>query len=122
MRDTAQRREILAFLRSERKHYTASDVYEAVREKLPNISLGTVYRNLGNLLEDGDIISVETSDKCVYYDGFTKDHAHFVCDGCKNIFDFPLNNDVASEITDAGFAVESKKVVYYGKCINCQEQ
>ena len=120
MRDTMQKREILTFLRSKRQHYSAVQVYDAVREKLPNISLGTVYRNLGHLLEDGEIISVETSDKCVYYDGFVKDHAHFVCDTCKGIYDFPLESAVPRDIIDAGFSVESEKVVYYGKCKNCR--
>ena len=120
MRDTVQKREILTFLRSRRHHYSAVQVYDAVREKLPNISLGTVYRNLGHLLEDGEIISVETSDKCVYYDGFVQDHAHFVCDSCKEIFDFPLKSEVSRDVIDAGFSVESQKVVYYGKCKNCR--
>ena len=122
MRDTAQRREILAFLRSKRHHCSATQVYDAVREKLPNISLGTVYRNLGHLLENGEIIAVETSDKCVYYDGFIKDHAHFVCGTCKNIFDFPLKNESSQDVIDAGFSIESEKVVYYGKCAACRTQ
>lgn len=121
MRDTVQKREILTFLRAKRQHYSAAQIYDAVRTKVPNLSLGTVYRNLGHLLEDGEIISVETSDKCVYYDGFIQDHAHFVCDGCKNIFDFPLKKDIASDVIDAGFSVESEKVVYYGKCKNCRD-
>lgn len=122
VRDTAQRREILTFLRSKRQHYSATQIYDAVREKIPNISLGTVYRNLGHLLEDGEIISVETSDKCVYYDGFVKDHAHFVCDACKNIYDFPLKNESAKDVIGAGFLIESERVVYYGKCASCRKQ
>ena len=122
MRDTAQKREILTFLRSKRQHHSAIQVYDAVREKLPNISLGTVYRNLGHLLEDGEIIAVETSDKCVYYDGFVQDHAHFVCGTCKNIYDFPLKKEVAKDVIDAGFTIETEKVVYYGKCAACRNQ
>ena len=122
MRDTVQRREILTFLRSRRQQCSAVQVYDAVREKLPNISLGTVYRNLGHLLEDGEIIAVETSDKCVYYDGFVQDHAHFVCDGCKNIFDFPLKREIAQDVIKAGFSIEAEKVVYYGKCADCRSQ
>lgn len=122
MRETKQRTAILEFLRSKRQHCSASEVYDAVRVKIPNISLGTVYRNLGNLLEKGEIISVETSDKCVYYDGFTSSHAHFVCSECKNIFDFPLTLDAHKEIDDMGFLVENERVVYYGKCANCNKK
>ena len=122
MRETKQRREILAYMRSKRQHLSASQIYDAVREKIPNISLGTVYRNLGNLLEDGEIIAVETSDKCVYYDGFIKGHSHFVCRECKTIFDFPLPDDDTKKIRDAGFEIESEKIVYYGLCSECKNK
>ena len=77
MRNTTQRKEILEFLRSKRHHCSAIQVYDAVREKIPNISLGTVYRNLGQLIETGDIISV------IVYDAkenntFTPDELRYV--------------------------------------------
>ena len=78
MRETKQKTAILEFLRSKRQHHSAIQIYDAVREKIPNISLGTVYRNLGALIESGEIISVETNDKCVFYDGWmcrSGDHA-----------------------------------------------
>ena len=83
MRSSHQRDAILEYLRSERAHRSATQVYDAVREKIPNISLGTVYRNLGQLVEMGAIITVETDDKFVYYDGYAKPHTHFVCKRCK---------------------------------------
>ena len=119
MRNTTQRTEILNFLRSKRHHCSAVQIYDAVREKIPNISLGTVYRNLGNLLEQGEIISVEAVDKCIYYDGFIQDHAHFVCSECKEIYDFPIEPEKRSSINQAGFEVETERVVYYGKCSKC---
>lgn len=121
MRNTTQRKEILEFLRSKRHHCSAVQVYDAVREKIPNISLGTVYRNLGQLLESGEIISVEAVDKCIYYDGFIENHAHFVCKGCKEIFDFPIEPEKRKAINKAGFLVDTERVVYYGICKACQE-
>ncbi|MBO5439606.1 MAG: transcriptional repressor [Clostridia bacterium] len=120
MRNTTQRTEILKFLRSKRHHCSAVQIYDAVREIIPNISLGTVYRNLGNLLEQGEIVSVEAVDKCIYYDGFTEDHAHFVCSGCKEIYDFPIEPENRSSIHKAGFEVASERVIYYGKCAKCK--
>ena len=120
MRVTRQRSAILEFLRSKRHHYSAIQIYDAVREKIPNISLGTVYRNLASLLEDGEIISVETSDKCVYYDGFISGHSHFVCQCCKEIYDFPLES-TTSEPEKAGFTVSNQRVVYYGVCKMCNQ-
>ena len=119
MRNTTQRTEILNFLRSKRHHCSAVQIYDAVRERIPNISLGTVYRNLGNLLEQGEIISVEAVDKCIYYDGFVEDHAHFVCSDCKEIYDFPIEPKNRSSLKNAGFEVASERVIYYGKCAKC---
>ena len=103
MRNTKQRDEILAYLQSERAHRSASEIYDAVREKIPSISLGTVYRNLGQLVELGKIITVETQDKFVYYDGYVKPHTHFVCRCCKKIFDFECEIKYPVEITGNGF-------------------
>lgn len=119
MRQTVQRAAILEFLRAKRHHYSAAEIYDAIREKLPNISLGTVYRNLGQLIESGEILSVEAVDKRVYYDGFTADHAHFVCDTCHGIYDFPIEDGAASTPRDAGFKIKNERVIYYGTCAEC---
>ena len=122
MRNTNQRKEILEFLRSKRHHCSAVQVYDAVRVKIPNISLGTVYRNLGQLLESGEILSVEAVDKCIYYDGFIENHAHFLCSECKEIYDFPIESEKRKAINDAGFMVDTERVVYYGTCKKCLEK
>jgi Fe2+ or Zn2+ uptake regulation protein len=119
VRKSHQRDEILAFLRSERAHRNASEIYDAVRKKIPNISLGTVYRNLGQLVEMGKIITVETHDKFVYYDGYIKPHTHFACRGCKKIFDFEYETEHPKEITSQGFKIENERTVYYGLCDAC---
>ena len=121
MRNTVQREEILKFLRSQRAHFSATQVYDAVRENIPNISLGTVYRNLGKLVENKDIITVETEDKCVYYDGYTKEHSHFVCRGCGEIYDFEPINTCPEEIVKNGFKVEMTRTVFYGVCQKCMK-
>ena len=119
MRNTHQRDAILAYLQSQRAHRSASEVYDAVRKEIPNISLGTVYRNLGQLVELGKIITVETQDKFVYYDGYIKPHTHFVCRGCKSIFDFETESLYPKEITKNGFQIENERTVYYGLCNAC---
>ena len=120
MRNTTQRTEILKYLRSKRQHCSAVQIYDAVRQVIPNISLGTVYRNLSNLLEQGEIISVEAVDKCIYYDGFIESHAHFVCSECKCIYDFPIEPEKRTSILNAGFEVNTERVIYYGKCAKCK--
>ena len=119
MRNTKQREEILSALREKRAHLTATQVYDKVRENIPDISLGTVYRNLGHLAESGEILTVETSDKCVFYDGFTTPHAHFVCNGCGMIFDISRQEDSKYPPELDGFTVEEERTVYYGLCKKC---
>ena len=119
MRNTHQRDAILAYLQSQRAHRSAAEVYDAVRKVIPNISLGTVYRNLGQLVELGKIITVETQDKFVYYDGYAKPHTHFVCRGCRGIFDFETASVYPKEITSNGFQIENERTVYYGLCNAC---
>ncbi len=119
MRQTKQKSAILKFLRSKRQHYSATQIYDAVRQEIPNISLGTVYRNLSQLIESGEIISVETSDKCVFYDGFISDHAHFVCKSCREIYDFDMPKNMANALTGDGFMVDTERFVCYGLCKNC---
>ena len=117
-----QRECIMQYLQSTKEHPTADMVYMHVRSQFPNISLGTVYRNLGQLVELGKIITVETQDKFVYYDGYAKPHTHFVCRGCKNIFDFETEKYFPKEITDSGFSIESDRTVFYGLCNNCSKK
>jgi Fe2+ or Zn2+ uptake regulation protein len=119
MRSSKQRDAVLEVLQKSCDHPTADVIYERVKEIIPNISLGTVYRNLSTLIESGEIISVETSDKCVFYDGFIKDHAHFVCKECKNIFDFELPTSAKEHLAGDGFDVSYERLVCYGTCKNC---
>ena len=54
-------RQLLTLLRSTRSHPSADWLYENLRKEFPNISLGTVYRNLAQLAENGDILKISTS-------------------------------------------------------------
>lgn len=121
MRLTHQREEILSFLRSQRAHYNAVEIYDAVRERIPNISLGTVYRNLGKLVEDGEIITVETENRSIYYDGYITPHTHFVCKCCGTIYDFEEEAQSFGSIRNQGFAIDKHRTVLYGTCAECNK-
>ena len=122
MRKTHQREEILAFLRSKRAHFNAVEIYDAVRSEIPNISLGTVYRNLGKLVEDGEIITVETDNRSIYYDGYVAPHTHFVCKKCGTIYDFEEEEQNFKSIKDQGFVIEKHRTVLYGECADCKNK
>ena len=121
MRSSRQRDAVLEVLRSSCDHPTADIIFERVREEIPNISLGTVYRNLGQLKDEGFITVVESSDTKVHYEGNLTDHIHFLCKKCHNITDVWCKSPVPSQLAKMGLQVESQKTVYYGVCKNCRD-
>ena len=74
-----QRELIKEFLAGRKDHPTADIVYMNVRRQNPNISLGTVYRNLTLLVEDGEINRLRVGDGVDHFDADTSPHYHFVC-------------------------------------------
>lgn len=82
-----QREALLNVLRGTTCHPNADRIYDMVREEIPNISLGTVYRNLATLADDGVILKLDVGDGCEHYDGDISPHAHFYCKNCRRIYD-----------------------------------
>lgn len=119
MRYSSRREAILEVLKNTKEHPDADAVYEKVREKIPNVSLGTVYRNLRELGELGELNTLETEDGSTHFDADTSRHAHFVCKGCGKIGDLFGYADVATALEHAGYKVESVKTVVYGLCPEC---
>ena len=74
-----QRESIKASLMSRKDHPTADAVYASIREEFPNISLGTVYRNLNLLVELGEVQKLTFGDGKDHFDADTSLHYHFVC-------------------------------------------
>ena len=120
MRYSRQRELITEIIKGRKDHPTADMIYNTARELEPNISLGTVYRNLKQLADEGVIITLETEDKRLHYDGDISRHSHFICSGCGKIIDLFKPASIPSEIKEAGLTVTNEKCVYYGLCMNCQ--
>ncbi|MGB7972092.1 MAG: transcriptional repressor [Candidatus Deferrimicrobiaceae bacterium] len=90
-RNTKQRTVILEILRKSGCHPTAEAIYQEARKVLPNISLGTVYRNLNFLREQGMVQEIRTnSESSSLFEGKCAPHAHFHCTKCQAVFDIPL--------------------------------
>ena len=116
-----QREEIMRVLRSTDTHPTAAWVYSKVKEAIPNISLGTVYRNLAALSESGEILSLSVGDGFEHFDGNAAPHAHLHCRSCGNIFDAPMRGDPLADIARAnGFEPETSVYIEYGVCEKCK--
>ena len=121
-RFSRQRQMVLDVVKNRTKHPTADKVYEIIKKDHPEISLGTVYRNLNLLSEMGEISRVETSSVKDHFDGNQHPHAHFVCRKCGGVFD--LNLDISQLLQSAkgvegSFQVEDCKVLVQGVCEDC---
>ena len=115
-----QREAIITVLRDMKTHPTAAAVYEKVREIIPNISLGTVYRNLAALRESGDILAISIGDGFDHFDGDKRPHIHLHCRECKEITDLYLDDDPAGAFAiTKGFAPDSSVYIVSGTCKDC---
>ena len=124
-RNTPQRRVILQELCHLKSHPTASELYAVVRQRLPRISLGTVYRNLEVLHEDGQIRKLEFAGAEARFDGTLDQHYHVRCTECGRIEDiFTLNPGLppAQPAELAGFKVTGYRLEYFGICPGCRDR
>lgn len=101
VRMTAQRRVVLEELERSGSHPSADELYERVRERLPRISLATVYRNLELLAEKGLIRRLELGGTQMRFDAKTAAHYHLRCVGCGRVEDAPVEvfEDVERQVS-----------------------
>lgn len=117
-----QREAIKEYLASTKEHPTADTVYTHIRKNYPNISLGTVYRNLSLLAEQGEILKINCHDGSDRFDGNPQPHYHFLCNECGKVLDIAMESiDHINVIAGAGFQgkVEGHVTFFYGKCPEC---
>ncbi len=122
MNYSRQREAMLKLLRNSNDHPTANEIYERMRRDHPRISLGTVYRNLALLTDNGIIKRIDTDDEGVHYDGYTAPHYHFVCSRCGSMCDVhipQINVDNAVE-AECGGEVRGHSLIFYGICKECK--
>ncbi len=86
-RNTKQRTKILDILSKTNSHPTANWIYDRLKQDFPSLSLGTVYRNLGILEEQGLLKKLRSGSTFDRYDANTYPHAHFYCTECGSIYD-----------------------------------
>jgi len=122
-RTTKQRRLILEELRNTDRHPTADEIFGLVRSKLPRISLGTVYRNLEVLAEQGLVQRLDSGGGQRRFDARTEDHYHVRCLRCGRVADLPsLKVDIPEREAAAGtdFRVVGYGLEFLGICPECQ--
>lgn len=117
-----QREMIKEFLLARKDHPTADIVYMNVRRQNPNISLGTVYRNLTLLADIGEINRLRLGDGVDHFDADTSPHYHFLCTECGGISDLKMNSiDDITKVAGDGFdgQIAGHVTYFYGVCRHC---
>lgn len=121
-RSTKQRRSVYEHLETMRGHPTAEDVFHAVREELPRISLATVYKALESLVESGVAQKVTGGDGTAHFESRVDEHFHARCRACNRIVDveaLPEFHHCVDKIRTQGFAIERARVELTGLCESC---
>lgn len=124
MNYSRQREALKKVLRGTRSHPTAEWLYEEICREYPNISRGTVYRNLAQLSDAGEILRLSIGDASEHYDGITRPHDHFVCTKCGAVIDVtaPVPDTVNSCVEESiGARIDKKSLIFYGLCKECLE-
>jgi Fur family transcriptional regulator, peroxide stress response regulator len=120
-RNTKQRKMLLQHLCSTETHPNAFWLYDRLKPEFPNLSLSTVYRNLGILEKQGMLLRLPcmSFDR---YDGNTAVHAHFYCRTCENVYDIDsesLEKQVLGSYS-GGHNAEGCNIIFYGVCEKCK--
>ena len=114
---------ILTCLRETTEHPSAEWVYSQLKQEIPDLSLGTVYRNLSLFKEQGVICSLGTVKGVERFDANTDPHVHYICTECGKVLDLQkiqvpedLNQAAA---TDSGGEVTGCQLTFTGVCGQC---
>ena len=121
MRHSNQRDLILNIVQGSHSHPSADWVYNELRKELPHVSLGTVYRNLGQLVENKLLIAINI-DGTIHYDAILDKHQHFQCKTCNSIYDVKVNiKDCISRVeSKTNHIIDKYKIHFVGICKDCQ--
>lgn len=120
-----QRDVVRKVLDENRIHPSAAQVFAEAQKEIPDISLGTVYRNLNYLEQDGAILRLDVGDGTDRFDAEVAPHYHFHCTACGRVFDVELPydesvNERARQCT--GGRILRHDTVFHGICAECEEK
>lgn len=122
LRYSYQRDSIYNYIKSTQAHPSAETIYTILKADIPDLSLGTVYRNLRQLVQLGKIKTVMTPESIERYEANLSDHTHFICSSCGKIIDIPLKNINVANIDlnlPNGVLINSFELTVHGLCTDC---
>ena len=123
LRNTKQRQHLLELLSSTQSHPNAFWLYEKMLPKFPNLSLSTVYRNLGILEAQGLIQKLSCGGTFDRYDADISMHSHFYCKRCGHVYDIDVKAVEQSALCNAesgGHSFDGCQITFFGTCEQCR--
>lgn len=123
MRNSHQKHMIRQAVANRYDHPTADTIYNEIKLHDPKISLGTIYRNLKQMSERGELIRINSPDGVDRFDWQCHPHSHFFCHLCGSLSDFnlPLDSDLIASVEKLhGCHLESIQLIGIGYCKNCK--
>ncbi len=123
MKFSRQREMILREVQNSIEHPTADNIYDSLKKDNPNLSLGTVYRNLTQLEENGYISKIAIPGDPIRFDANLNEHHHFICEKCNKIIDIDNSSIeyIENPLIDKGIKIKSRFIVLRGICDKCSE-
>lgn len=125
MRHSKQRDKLRELMQGRIDHPDAQKIYEELRSYYPSVSLGTVYRNLMLLSEDGEIQALHVGDGKVHFDPNTMPHAHFLCRECHEVSDMDITckpEPTAKQLEHFHGEISGCSVTFVGVCEHCLQK
>lgn len=122
-RKSRQRERILEVLRETDSHPTADWIYRKLKDEIPELSLGTIYRNLKVLMDQGLILKLPFGSTYDRYDGQTAPHSHLICEKCGYVedIDLPEYAEMKQRIEKmSSFTVTHHRFDFLGLCKKCR--
>jgi len=119
---SVKRDRIMELLKGSKEHPTADWVYERLKKEFPDLSLGTVYRNLRILTEEGHIFSIRNGSTFDRFDADLEPHQHLTCERCGKVMDIeiPLDESVLRQLEEeTGYQLSEPQISIFGICPDC---
>lgn len=124
-RQSKQRERILEILKETDAHPSADWLYEKLKKEFPKLSLGTVYRNMNILIEQGKIQKIHFGSTFDRFEANPTPHYHLICEKCGKIEDFkmPIYEEINKQAgAQTEFQINHHRIEFFGTCSDCSRQ